>query len=377
MLRLAVLVLCSSLFLDAQDRITVDQLVQFIRSALAQNLDEKKVLDYLKHVQLTEKLAPEIVESLTRQGAGPRVVHLLEGLETQSAGLKPPAGDPIHPPPSQEASLPTSQLRENSPDTQSAPQGPPPPDSATRERMLDDMRTYSESYTANLPNFVCLQVTKRYMQQGASDIWHTQDTIAIKLSYNDHREHYDVISVNGQMKETPMEKLGGATSEGEFGSLMAGIFRPSSQAQFGWQYWRTIRDKTVAVFNYSVEQANSTNRLTWMQGTPDQQEIVTAYRGLVYWDPKNNQMVRLTVESINIPDSFPIKEASTRLDYDNVEISGNQYMCPLTAVVQMRAGLERSKNEVSFRLYKKFEVGSVIKFDGADDPPAPSTPPPQ
>lgn len=85
-------------------------------------------------------------------------------------------------------------------------------------------------------------------------------------------------------------------------------------------------------------------------------------------------MVRVTVEAVNIPDSFHVKEASTRLDYDNVEISGNKYMCPLTAVVQMRAGLERSKNEVSFWLYKKFDVGSVIKFDGVADPP-PSSPP--
>lgn len=366
-LRVFLLLLCSCLPGAGQDRIAIGQLVQFVRSALAQDLDEKKVLDYLKHVQLTEKLTPDIVDSLARQGIGPRVVQALETLEKQSAALKPPATSPLG----------AVELQEKSAETPIRPQGPPPPDSVTRERMLDDMRGYAESYTGNLPNFVCLQVTKRYVQQGASDIWHTQDTINAKLSYHDHREEYQTISVNGQLKELPMDKLGGATSQGEFGSLMVGIFRPSSQAQFGWQYWRTIRGRTVAVFNYSIEQADSSYRVTWMQGTPGQQEIVTAYRGLVYWDAKENKMVRLTAEAVNIPESFPIKAASTRLDYDNVEIGGNQYMCPLTAVVEMRAGLERSRNEVSFRNYKKFDVGSVIKFDGSDDAPNPAQPPPQ
>jgi hypothetical protein len=359
--------------LEAQDRITVDQLVQFLRSSLAQNADERKVLDYIKRVQLTERLTPETVESLSSQGAGPKVMRALQALEAQSAALKPPGEDLHKASPSTGEPLASTELREKSTDT-AQNQGPPPPDSATQEKMLDDMREYAENYTSNLPNFMCLQVTRRYIQQGAADIWHTEDTIATKLSYNDHREKYEVISVNGQMKDVPMDKLGGATSTGEFGSLMSGIFRASSQALFNWQYWRKIRGRTVAVFNYSIDQPQSGYSLTWMQGTPDKQEIVTAYKGLVYWDPKAGQMVRVTVEAIYLPESFPIKEASTRLDYDSVDISGSQYMCPLTAVVQSRAGLERSKNEVSFRLYKKFDVGSVITFEGADDPPSPSAP---
>ena len=64
-----------------------------------------------------------------------------------------------------------------------------------------------------------------------------------------------------------------------------------------------------------------------------------------------------------IPPSFPLQQVSSTLDYDNAEIGDHQYVLPLRAVMRMREGRALFKNEVEFRLYRKFSADAKISFD--------------
>ena len=94
--------------------------------------------------------------------------------------------------------------------------------------------------------------------------------------------------------------------------------------------------------------------------------IIVGYHGLIYVDKDTHQVLRIALEADNIPPSFPVQEARETLDYDYVEISGQPFMLPLKAVVRMRHDKYLTKNEIEFRLYRKFETGSTIKFDTPD-----------
>ena len=48
-------------------------------------------------------------------------------------------------------------------------------------------------------------------------------------------------------------------------------------------------------------------------------------------------------------------------------------MLPLKAVLTSRAPRYATKNEIEFRLYRKFETGSTIKFDTPDALPEDQT----
>jgi hypothetical protein len=72
-------------------------------------------------------------------------------------------------------------------------------------------------------------------------------------------------------------------------------------------------------------------------------------------------VVRITSVAELAP-TFPIQQAQDTLDYDLATISGHEYLLPLRAVVQMREGKYLSKNEVEFRLYRKFTAGVTITF---------------
>src|SRR5215471_3168658 len=102
--RLALGALGFSLVLCAQMRMTVVQLSDFIKSSVKLHQDDRKVAEYLKKVQLAEKLTDRDVEELQSLGAGPKTVAALHDLRDASESLpaaKPPAPKPVYvgPPP--------------------------------------------------------------------------------------------------------------------------------------------------------------------------------------------------------------------------------------------------------------------------------------
>ncbi|MBV9301351.1 MAG: hypothetical protein JOY62_18585 [Acidobacteriaceae bacterium] len=358
--RLGLLVLAVALMLQGQVQMNVQQLVEFLRSELAlKQQSDKQIAAYLKKVQLTEKLTDKTIIDLEAQGAGPRTVEALQELRDRTSSLKPPTQDATYSP-------------ATTPDTTAPGQGSvvlrpkvtiPPPDSVRQQQILGEIKQYAMTYTENLPNFMCLQVTRRFVDFNQSDHFRITDTVNAQLRYGDGKEDYKVISVNNRTVDLKMEQLGGAVSVGEFGSLMKGIFDSKSEAEFGWDHWATLRGKRMAVFNYFIDSGHSSYSIDYNR----EQRIITAYKGLVYADEYTGAISRITFVAVDIPKSFPVNEASEILDYDDIDISGQKYVCPLKADLRMRAGREKTKNEIEFRLYRKFGTESNIVY-GAEAP---------
>ena len=175
--------------------------------------------------------------------------------------------------------------------------------------------------------------------------------------------------VNNQTTTQSYESLGGATSTGEFGSLLKEVFEPKSHTTFQWERWATLRGRRTHVYSYQVAQQYSQWRVSYQR----QLEIVPGYRGLVYVEKATNRVLRVTLEAIDIPPSFPIQQAATILDYDYVTISDREFLLPLKAVVRMREAKFLTKNEVEFRMYRKFSAEATIKFETPDALPEDQT----
>ncbi|MFL6352396.1 MAG: hypothetical protein ACJ74Z_11180 [Bryobacteraceae bacterium] len=364
--RLSALLLSCLLAMQAQMQMNVQQLADFVRSELAlKQHTDKQLAAYLKKVQLTEKLTDKTITDLEAQGAGPRTTEALQQLRDQTATLKSPGHDSTYSPTTTPDATPTGQ---NSV-TLRPKQTIPPPDSVRQQQILGEIKQYAMSYTENLPNFMCLQVTRRFVDFNLSDHYRLIDIVNAQLSYAEGKENYKLVSINNRYTNTSMEQLGGAVSVGEFGSLMNGIFDPKSEAEFGWDHWATLRGKRMAAFNYFIDSGHSTYSIEYQR----EQRIITAYKGLVYADPDTGAIFRIAFVAVDIPSSFPVKEASEILDYDDVDISGQPYICPLKADLRMRAGHERTKNDIEFRLYRKFGTESSIVYDAQAPAPLSDT----
>jgi hypothetical protein len=130
----------------------------------------------------------------------------------------------------------------------------------------------------------------------------------------------------------------------------------------------------MAVFNYFIDSGHSQYSIDYGAGEGDHQRIITAYSGLVYADPNTGEIDRIKFIARDIPKSFPVSSAEETLDYDQVDISGNPYIVPLVATLYMTAGREKTKNEIQFANYRKFETGSTIFYGDSKittEPPPP------
>jgi hypothetical protein len=340
-----VLILAAAIGLAAADMsLTVDKLTAFIRSAIQLKTPDKDVAEYLHHVKMVEKLDDRMVEELQGMGAGAKTVAALRVLSDASSTLPvavPPPPKPIYVP-------------------------PPPPSSIEQAKIIDEAREYVMNYTKNLPNFICVQVTRRSFDPKGGNNWYKGDTITTRLTYDGQKEDYQVVLHNDQpVTNKSMEAFGGTTSAGEFGTMMKEIFEPESQARFAWEKWATLRGRRTYVFAYDIEQQFSKYHIL----VEDNLNIVPAYRGLVYIDQDTKMVTKLTLDPYNLPETFPVRESHQSLDYDFEKIADAQYLLPLKAVLTVSRSRYGSKNETEFRLYRKFETPDALPDDATKEKP--------
>ncbi len=341
-MRIALTFIVATLVCVAQTKMTVAQLRSFVRSSIQLKHDDQKVAAFLKKVQLSERLEDREIEDLEGQGAGPSTLNALRVLREASAKLSAVPAAVVAKPP--------------------APVVIPPPSAAEQERVLAQVRDYSLAYDQRLPDFICAQVTRRFYDPTGLEFWRGSDTITAKLTYFQNKEEKKVLFINGSYQDIDYEKLGGATSTGEFGSLLKEVFEPGSHARFAWERWATLRGHRMYVFSYRVPREFSKWKLLYERSLED----VPGYSGLIFVDKETVQVMRVTLDATDITASFPIQAASTKLDYDYASISERQYLLPLRAEIRMRSGKTLIKNEVEFRMYRKFGTDVNITFDTPD-----------
>jgi len=322
----------------AQAKITVEQLVSFIRSSIQLRHDDRKVAEYVKKVHLSDRLDERVVEDLQGMGAGRATVAALRALAAEATGL--PA--PLPPPPKPVV----VQI--------------PPPDSIEQKRVLDEIRRNALDYTQSLPNFICLQVTRRYVDNSGLENYRLMDTIAERLSFFEKKEDYKVVSVNGvPAVGRSHQDLGGATSSGEFGSILREIFSPETATEFQWERWATLRGRRMHVYGFRVPQATSQYSI-YHAGSA--RKVIAGYHGFIYADRDNLMVMRIRFEADDLPLDFPIQNVDLDMNYDYSTISGQQYLLPLKSEIRSREGKYLVKNDSEFRLYNRFGVESNIQF---------------
>ncbi|MBZ5617315.1 MAG: hypothetical protein LAQ69_01090 [Acidobacteriia bacterium] len=340
--------------------LSVEKLVAFLQSSatlIAEGkMTDRDLANYLGKVKLTERLDDRTIEEIRGYGKiGPKTLQALDGLRDRSQALAAaaPIVAPVKPTPI------------------------PPPSSEEQAAILAEVRQYALNYSKNLPDFICTQVTRRYAAPapgtkygGSIDSqpsWQVLDTLQIRLSYFEQKEDYKLILVNNTLTSQDYKTVGGATSTGDFGSMMREIFEPSTAARFEWDHWGTLRGRRVMAFAYHVPQSRSQWHVTYDR----RMDIVPAYSGLVEVDKNTHEVMRVTLQADDIPPSFPVKKADTVLDYDYQDISGHTFLLPLKAQVIMAADDYMTRNDEEFRLYRKYSATADITFDTDEKTPPP------
>jgi hypothetical protein len=351
----AVLACLCALTALAQQRLTIDQLKQFIKSSIEQKMSDRDVAGFLATVKLTERLTPRMVEEMQGEGAGPKTTEALAHLAEVSATL--PAAVAAAPPPK--------------------PKPIPPPSYEEQQKVLDAVREYALNYSASLPDFICLEVTRRYhdlhFKPDTEGSWAISDRLAEKLTYFDQKEKYEAISHNDtSLYGKSVESLGGSLSRGDFGSILREIFVPESDAEFRWERWGNLDGHLMHVYTYHIDQPHSKYTIDFDNHA---QQSTPGYHGEIFVEQGSNVIMRITLTA-EPPVDFPIQNVHQVLDYRYIDLSGQKFLLPQNGTVISRVQGVGTKNEIDFRGYKRYSADATITFSDVDEPEAPKQPDP-
>ena len=325
----------------AEGGATVNDLVAYLRAAVARKEADSQIAKYVLHVKLSQSLDDTTIEQLESAGVGPKGVQALQSLR-----------DATHALPLPKEAVPGFEV-------------PGPPALEDLRRTLAETRKLALGYTLALPDFICTQTVRRYLDPKATGAWKETDTLTVKLSYYQQKEDYQLQLVNGRPSTKSYESAGGAISKGEFGSMLLEIFDPATAAVFRWDHWTTLRKRRAIVFSYRIDVSKSHYRIMF-DGNGERVTVVAGQHGFVYVDPESNMVLRLTREADNLPSSFPVQRANALLDYDFTDVGGRQFLLPLRAEIRMLSGGGQNRNVVEFTGYRKFSGESTISFELKD-----------
>ena len=238
-----------------------------------------------------------------------------------------------------------------------------PPSDEELQTIVAEARQVALNYTNALPNFTCDQDTDRFVNthpDRSQEDWQPYDKFTAQISYNGVEEAYKLASVNGKpVQNRSIDSMGGTLSKGDFASALKYIFDPDSKAQFEWQSWASVRGHICYRMRYSVSQPNS----HWsIRAGTDAPPYPTAYRGVVSVDQETKRTLKLTLDAVGIPNTFPIQAAHEELDYDWAVIAGRSYLLPYNLEVRMTASGQTSRNVSRYKNYRKFSADASITF---------------
>ena len=236
-----------------------------------------------------------------------------------------------------------------------------------------------------MPDFVVRQEISRSIGYANRNNWEPGDHLTVAVSYRASAgEDYKLLAINGvpnaaakSGKSDYMRDAGGATSTGEYVSMLALLFADETKAEINAVDTDTLRGRPTIVYEYEVKKENSHQNLVFKDVV--ETSTITGYKGKIWVDREQNRIIRLQSECIEIPAGFPITASFTTIDYDFVTINGRSHLLPIRAEVRLTqrykgTGLE-SKNLIRFKDYQKYGTEVKIIEDVEPDDDAPKAPP--
>jgi hypothetical protein len=220
-------------------------------------------------------------------------------------------------------------------------------------------RSNSESYTAEMPNFLVEQVTTRYYSNSVPPQWRALDIVEAEVVCLDGSEEYRNIKLNGKATKQPIEKTG-AWSTGEFVTTLQDVLSPMTAAAFTKRGESRMANRPAVVYDFAVRQPRS----HWRIIAPDGKSYAPAYTGAIWIDKETKQVLRIEQRTSAMPANFPYSKAESTLDYDFVRIEAKTYLLPVRSenLACNRGSFGCARNEINFRNYRKFTADSNIKF---------------
>jgi len=282
---------------------------------------------------------------------GPPVLKRGGGAAHKQAEAAPQAAEGAAPAPDLSA-------RNEPPAAESEPpvRGPQRPE----EVIIEKARAEAGSFLETLPNYFCQEIMTRYQTDESSKNWRPLDVVSMALVYENGKESYRNLAVNGKATKKSLFDLPGSMSTGEFGSVLADVFSPYTAADFEYRKESRSAGRTALVYDFSVDREHS----HW-QIMVASQLVKPPYQGSVWIDKETHRVLRIEMQATHLPDAFPTDKVEMATDYEFLRFGERQYLVPVHAESMgcQRDSNNCSRNAIDFRNYHRYAGESSITFE--------------
>ena len=240
-------------------------------------------------------------------------------------------------------------------------------DTPIARRPMDDLiRKATDAaldFTETLPSYVCQERMARFQSDTHPARFEPQDLLTLNVVYENGKESYRDLHINGKPTNKTIEESGGAWSTGEFGTVLIDLFHPATAAEFHYQRESRAGGIMAKLYDFNVTHDHS----HWDVKIGGQ-SYSPAYRGSVWIDPQTGRVLRIEKEAYGFPSAFPVDHAESATDYQYVRLGdARQYLLPVHAENLMceRGTNNCSKIVIDFANYHKYAGESTITFGPA------------
>lgn len=335
----------------------------------------------LRQRGISFEVTDAILNSAREMGATPRIIVALmaaEDFRQTGKGSAPesPATTPSNPPKSQPSTPPPTNpsppaaARTTTKPTQPilsrpGPGAPESPEQRVAERVarrvaalptLEQAREYALASLNDLPDFVADQTIRRStLVRGA---WQHRDLLETTVSYeNTVGETVRLISVDGIPSTRSYEDVGGTTNVGTFSWHLTSPFAPNSNGTFSEVGQERYRGRDCLIYRYQVSKETSKYQLRATTTGAPTEKLIVGYSGRMWIDRDTKYVLRVEMESDDVPPDFPMSHTEVVVDYDWVTISERRFWLPVRAeaLAEFPKQGQTFLNVIDFRNYRKFE----------------------
>jgi VWFA-related protein len=238
----------------------------------------------------------------------------------------------------------------------------PPPSESESATLLESARQRALAWSASIQNFLCVEVTRHFVDTTGQAAWKQKGTLVERLQYVDHTQTRSTIQLNGEASRVSPDQLDFFHSSGEFGSMFHIIFDPSAKASLTWKQAAFIEGQPVQVFAFSVDRSHSSFNLTDRDG----HVAAVGFSGLLFIDPATGNVRRVSISADDIPPTLLIRSCSMSVDYARISMQNHDFLLPIHGAVGMHETKRHPVlNEFTFRSYRRF--GSQVHILSVDE----------
>ena len=215
-------------------------------------------------------------------------------------------------------------------------------------------------FTETLPSYFGQEMMSRSESESKPANWRPLDVVTMAVIYENGKESYRNLAINGKATNKSIDDLGGAKSTGEFGTVLMDLFSPSTAADFRHRGESRVAGTTAKLYDFSVERENSHWSLHF-----GAQTYQPAYSGSVWIEPQTGRVLRIEMQARDLPKEFPTDHVESTTDYQYVRLGGTQqFLLPVHAETLscQRGSSFCSRNVIDFRNYHKYAGESSIEF---------------